>query len=315
MSKFLALSVIVLSVAAFADDMEHIRQARRYGADTQIEVTVVHEDGSPVAGAEVKGIFPSVWNRSPAKVIMLNAAIPSEALDAAAFNTEAQGNGLVPDDWKNYDARTWCSCWHQLFEDTDRPQKALTWKNRFSKLLEQDVLNLYSTGDEVLEVLSEEPSIWSDWSFSAHSWQAQELNKGRGGSYGSDVAGWEFREEKPSPQVANALAKEELQNNPVFEIDARMMDNSISANNRNTLLAHGIPALSCPIGNPMQHTVPQASRAIRDVNLNDAFMQPNGWRHTEGEDASANQWLHSDIKNMDYFHTWRAFKIIVDELR
>ena len=45
MSKFLALSVIVLSVATFADDMEHIRQAQRYGADSQIEVTVVHEDG------------------------------------------------------------------------------------------------------------------------------------------------------------------------------------------------------------------------------------------------------------------------------
>ena len=68
MSKFLTLSVIVLSVAAFADDMEPIRQALLHGAETQIEVTVVHEDGTTVAGAEVSGMFPSIYDRDLAKI-------------------------------------------------------------------------------------------------------------------------------------------------------------------------------------------------------------------------------------------------------
>ena len=64
-SKLLFLSVIALSAVAFADDKEHIRQARRYGAEAKIIVSVVHEDGSSVAGAEITGTFPKVDTRNP----------------------------------------------------------------------------------------------------------------------------------------------------------------------------------------------------------------------------------------------------------
>lgn len=93
MSKFLFLSVIALSVATFADDMEHIRQAQRYGADSQIEVTVVHEDGSPVAGAKVKGIFPSVWNRSRAKTNMVE--VQTNAKGQATLREKSGGDVLI----------------------------------------------------------------------------------------------------------------------------------------------------------------------------------------------------------------------------
>lgn len=135
---------------------------------------------------------------SPEKVIMLNAAIPSEAINEATFNTEAQGNGMVPAAWQTYDAGTWCPCWHRLFTGSGRPQGKLTWKNRFSKLNDCDILNLHSTGDEVLEVNEREPSVWDDGGNLAwHAWQAQELGKGKGGMYGSRVAGWEFRGDAP----------------------------------------------------------------------------------------------------------------------
>ena len=55
MGKVLFLSVIALSAVAFADGKEHIWQARRYGAEAKIIVSVVHEDGSSVAGAEITG--------------------------------------------------------------------------------------------------------------------------------------------------------------------------------------------------------------------------------------------------------------------
>ena len=65
MGKVLFLSVIALSAVAFADGKEHIWQARRYGAEAKIVVSVVHEDGSSVAGAEITGTFPKVDTRNP----------------------------------------------------------------------------------------------------------------------------------------------------------------------------------------------------------------------------------------------------------
>ena len=249
----------------------------------------------------------------PTKVIMLNAAIPSEAINEATFNTNPQNNGLVPDAWKEYLPMTWCSCWHQLWGDT-LPQRKLTWRNRFSKLATQNVLNLYSTGDEVLEVGEQEPSFLGDGKeFGWHAWQAQELGKGKGplNLYGSKVAGWDFRFPAPSAETANNYTLEELRTNPVFNIDSRMMDSSISTNDWNTLLAHGIPALSCPIGNPVQHA---GTRAMTGVNLNEAEMKANGWKEIENETDLENNWLHSDIKNADYFYTWRAFERIANAL-
>lgn len=191
----------------------------------------------------------------------------------------------------------------------------MTWKNRFSKLREQNVLNLYSTGDEVLEVNEEEPNIWDDdRNFSWHAWQAQELGKGKGGAYGSDIAGWKFKKGKPSPQVANGLTDEELRTNPVFNIDSRMMASSISTNDWNTLLAHGIPALSCPIGNPVQHAGAQATRNMLNVDLNADEVKGDGWIFPDRSAELQDRWLHSDIKKMDYFYTWRAFATVVKEL-
>ena len=93
MKKVLFLIVAAMGVVVFADDKEHIRQARLHGADTQIEVTVVHEDGSAVAGAEVKGMFPSVWNRSQAKINMIE--VQTDAKGQATLRAQSGGDVLI----------------------------------------------------------------------------------------------------------------------------------------------------------------------------------------------------------------------------
>lgn len=57
---------IVLGVLALASarDMSSVYYARRYGAEAKTVVTVVHEDGTPVVGAEVRGTFPKVDTRN-----------------------------------------------------------------------------------------------------------------------------------------------------------------------------------------------------------------------------------------------------------
>lgn len=47
-----------------ARDMSSVYYARQHGAEAKAVVTVVHEDGSPVVGAEVRGTFPEVDTRN-----------------------------------------------------------------------------------------------------------------------------------------------------------------------------------------------------------------------------------------------------------
>lgn len=64
----MAMSIVLtFANVVLARDMSAVVHARRHGADTRIEVTVVHEDGSTVAGARVRGFFPSVFPKEAAK--------------------------------------------------------------------------------------------------------------------------------------------------------------------------------------------------------------------------------------------------------
>lgn len=92
-----------------------------------------------------------------------------------------------------------------------------------------------------------------------------------------------------------------------------MMDDAALPGHQDALLAHGIPALSCPIGNPTQRQNTLTIMGV-DLNDNDNEIRPNGWRTLDDENDLKHRWLHSDIKNMDYFYTWRAFEMIVEAL-
>lgn len=48
-----------------ANDMTSVKQARRYGAEAKVIVSVMHEDGTSVANAEITGTFPKVDTRNP----------------------------------------------------------------------------------------------------------------------------------------------------------------------------------------------------------------------------------------------------------
>lgn len=63
MKRLLCIALLFAGSTAQAKITDAIRQARRTGADTKIVVTVVHEDGSAVSGAEVKGMFPCNYFR------------------------------------------------------------------------------------------------------------------------------------------------------------------------------------------------------------------------------------------------------------
>ena len=134
----------------------------------------------------------------PAKYFMLNAAIPAEAFDATQWNTNALNNPFEFEDWIGYPAKSWASCWHQLFPTNDIRSK-LTWKGRFANVPQLTLLyNYYSSGDEVLSVFDTPDSDGSGkitvhpfglGGATYHSWQKQERFKGRWGQ--SFLAGWD----------------------------------------------------------------------------------------------------------------------------
>ena len=143
----------------------------------------------------------------PAKYFMLNAAVPAEAFDATQWNTDETYNPFEFEDWVGYPAKSWASCWHQLFPTNDIRGK-LTWKGRFANVPQLTALyNYYSTGDEVLSIFDTPDSDGSGkitihpfglGGARYHSWQKQERFKGRwgqsalGGFGGTSEMGWGF---------------------------------------------------------------------------------------------------------------------------
>ena len=65
MKWYIATGVVLGALTlTSARDMSSVYYARRHGAEAKAVVTVVHEDGSPVVGAEVRGTFPEVDTRN-----------------------------------------------------------------------------------------------------------------------------------------------------------------------------------------------------------------------------------------------------------
>ena len=51
-----------------------------------------------------------------------------------------------------------------------------------------------------------------------------------------------------------------------------------------------------------------------DFNLNDSTYRANDWGRTDPDDPNSTMpWLHSDIKNMAYYHVYPAFANIVEK--
>lgn len=256
------------------------------------------------------------------KVIFLNSAIPSEALDVSKFSAEAT-NPLVHDDWRSYPTNCWTSLFHTLApSNTDRSR--LTWKNRFP-LVATNLFNMYSSGDEVLSIYGGGNPGWSDgvWSSGAlgarYSWQKQELWKGRAGLLArvgtTEWSGWGFKSNGWGIRVwseaeANAVADSLVfSTNTVFNpypisiTNAVLTEAEISAH-----LTQGVPALSRALG-----SVAVGVNQVRSFDMNDKMRteRPNNWPNDYSEFGT--DWLHSDIKDVSYFYTYPKFDRIVEE--
>lgn len=178
---------------------------------------------------------------SVANFYMTNAA---QSLEQYEVNASPSTN-LQHWEWKNYQARTWASEWHSLFDSSDQRSK-LTWRGRVT-VHSGKRFNFYSDvsgglGDHVMRT----PSIQTDedWviQFNAgigafiggaedgrEAFCLQERLKGHFflSSMGSSYGGWRLTEnhnippspsyETPTTAEAQAFTDVQLQTKPVFD--------------------------------------------------------------------------------------------------
>jgi predicted outer membrane repeat protein len=263
---------------------------------------VAHSLGNMVVSSAIEDHGLSVSN-----YFMLNAAVATECYDPAQFSTN---NYMAHDDWDGYHPRTWCSKWFELFSSPD-DRAELSWQDRFPSAVAVG-LNLYSSGDEVLEIYPGTPGPFSGgiWHLERYAWHKQETLKGRtlvGGipvPGGTSWAGWGFSEEYTMAE-ANDATEANLRTNTVFRQEpSTMFSSNILTEAVNGILAQGVPALSYPA-------------AVTNISLAGFYNfdaednQPNGWGRSGG--TYDTRWLHNDLKNMAYLYTYSLFDRIVSE--
>ncbi len=270
------------------------------------------------------------------KYFMLNAAIPSEAFNGSLQDATATNKNFVPPDWREYPSETWSARWNEHFPSTDDRSK-LRWKNQFADILDKTTIyNYYSSGDEVFELSESVPqqfgmfegNCYLNWpvvdttfpylhfgdviqiEMARHSWQKQECLKGINFVVGTTTAGWAFHSYalnsawfkvySPS-EAANLVATGSITNNPVFKRSpAEMFQPTITQEKQDEIIAYAIPALSSAVGNTRI-----IDNSINNFNLNDEDAYKNGWGRNHMQYGV--RWLHSDMKDMAYYFTYKFF--------
>jgi len=287
-------------------------------------------------------------NMNAKTYIMLDAAVASEAYrpELQADSTEITDK-YVPSDWDGYHKRTWAANWYTWFtNDVNDARGKIGWAGHFAPLLSRqglDVYNFYSTGDEVFKENQEVPGLVSgvfhwptlnlDWPFfhpnlelDAFPWQKQEVFKGVNAA-GSLSAGWGFHcwttninnetvWVRYSAAGANAMVSDgSIVTNAVFDRGvSAMFSSTISDYDKADILAFHIPAVSSPAGKV--EVIGSHQDVANDFNLNDGAYRANDWGRPKPSGYPENElmpWLHSDIKNMAYYHVYPAFTNIVEK--
>lgn len=269
------------------------------------KIVLAHSLGNMVVSGAIQDHGLNV-----SKYFMLNAAVATECYRPASFNDTAAGNYMLNADWVEYNSSTWCSTWFRLFSSPDDRAK-LTWKARFPSVVSV-AYNFYSSGDEIFQVFSNgTPSAFTGGPFHLEqfAWQKQEHFKGRtvlgipviGGT---DWAGWGFSGAYTVAE-ANTATTNDLQTNPVFRHEpATILSSNITARVVNDIIAQGVPALSCAAG-------VDAVNLINFYNYNVNDHRQNGWGRSGP--PYYDRWLHSDLKNMAYLHTYEFFDELVSQ--
>ncbi len=263
------------------------------------------------------------------------------------FTATSVPRGLIHDDWYDHpDMQTttrpevlpqaWANFWHRHFIEradyeptaADIARSTLTWRGRFKDVIGNrnvNVFNYYSSGttengnplgDEVFELLNYTPSATDgfEWlkSKGRYSWQKQECYKGRKGTVAfawaaSDVMGWGVEEDTTLPITDEGYRTAPyFQHNPVLILGN---DTSVITENRDMLLAYGIPAMTEVVGKTSLTNV---------VNLNYQWeyldsLSTLPWARIDAGDNLSNRWLHSDIKDVSYPFTRRLYNDILQK--
>jgi hypothetical protein len=296
------------------------------------KILMAHSLGNMVVSSAIQD-----QNMYVSKYFMLNAAVPAEAYDEAAFSA-TPANNLTHVEWASYTNSSWSAMWYRLFSPevmhtfpgNEDDKYRLTWKGRFVDVASK-AYNFYSTGDETLEIYNGTPSAAEGIKFhlglpvvtgtERYAWHKQEIYKGRGGEgeleaiFGTDMAGWGFEKKKVgdylypfySASQANAEDPQTFTTMPVFRWNPQVMfANTISQTNKNMLLSKAIPALSIPAGDRTLTSI--ALEKNIDMNI---MGRPNGWGRTH--DTYGTRWLHSDLKNVAYFYVHPLFTKFVEK--
>lgn len=157
-------------------------------------------------------------------------------------------------------------------------------------------------------------------SFAHHAWHKQELFKGRGigvGAGATDWSGWNIEENflgvnKISVEEALCMSDADFKTNTVFYCyPSSMNEPTIPLLVRGAHLTQGIPALSPAAGASGLTTALGASRNCNLDNPDEdtgGLSRPNGW---PSKSSYLNRWLHSDIKDVSYYYTFRFYLTII----
>ncbi len=249
------------------------------------------------------------------KYYMLNAAVPIEAYDGAAF-----APGMVEPDWRDLTDRVYAANWWRLFSPGDA-RRALRWNGRFAGI--PNAVNCYSPSEDTLgNIANGQGMVASLWR--KNFWAAQELNKGTlkqwtlSSALGRNEGGWGFNPEwgrlaslfgvagRRARNKAQSESNANLIRSPVFTpfdedwLHSTNAVTNLTASIRNRILADGIPATSFAAGaNAIREGIVDDN--IDYTSLNNGF--PEGYR----------RWRHSDLKQFAFFFVHKFFRKIDKE--
>lgn len=319
-----------------------------------------HSMGNTVLGSAISDFGLNIDD-----YFMIDPAVPLEAYDPAQLNPAEMRHT----DWDNFyfgqeleqgnsatynDAggrRLWSTEWYNLFPSNDERSK-LTWRGRFNSILSQaNVVQYFSTGEEVLQQ-SDEGVPWSLGQpvFSdagRNSWNVSEKAKGNrqlAGSLfiGDSGAGWEFRELTTSEILINyklactayklsypskvcstslfsqedamALTDEELKIDPFFKhfTDGSILDPISGSQRAEKANAHALAYDIPSLSFAAGGTKIDKPRTLAEKQKVDM----NGEFVTNGwpqahYHKNKPAWFHSDFKDVAYLYTFGLFDSMV----
>ena len=279
------------------------------------KVLMAHSLGNMVCSSMIQD-----YNLAPDCYLMCNSAVPAEAYTAIRAQVFPQ---LVHPEWEGYPSVSWVANWYDLFaSDANDDRKYLGWPGRFSNVM-QYAVNFYSTGDEVLELATDNDldiftGITS--SLGRYAWHKQELLKGRNDFVGfgaTDWSGWSIRLNNiGNTAITRAQAwqmcPQDFKTNTVFRCyPASMNSATIPLLVRDAHRALGIPAL-IPAAGAVSYGGGDTLERMINMNLQsvNGVSRPNGWPN---HSSYGNRWLHSDLKNVAYYYTFKLYKRLVQE--